>query len=82
MTMQNGTLVGKIVVANAVLVGHIAIAKGYTSYDGVYEITPKITAQHFNTKDKVMKKDLLVESIPYYEVENLQNGITVTIGEE
>lgn len=51
------------------------------SYDGSYEVTPTIGQQILQTKNKTMVNDLTIKSIPYSEVTNTSNGITVTIGE-
>lgn len=51
------------------------------SYKGKYEVTPKTSAQVLETAHKVMSKDVTVKSIPYYEVDNMQQGTTVIIGE-
>ena len=50
------------------------------SYDGSYEVTPTIEQQILQTKNKTMINDLTIKSIPYSEVTNTSNGITVTIG--
>lgn len=50
-------------------------------YDGSYEVTPKINAQSLNTAEKVMREDLKVKSIPYYEVDNTK-GTTIFIGDD
>lgn len=51
------------------------------SYDGSYEVIPTIGQQILQTKNKTMVNDLTIKSIPYSEVTNISNGITVTIGE-
>ena len=51
------------------------------SYKGKYEVTPSISAQVLDTAHKVMSKDVTIKSIPYYEVDNMQQGTTVIIGE-
>ena len=51
------------------------------SYDGSYEVTPTLVQQILQTKNKTMVNDLTIKSIPYSEVTNTSNGITVTIGE-
>lgn len=62
----------------------IEVLKGKTlnvvTYDGEYEVTPKIDEQVLETKNKTMKKDLTIKSIPYYETSNLSDGKTVIIG--
>ncbi len=50
-------------------------------YDGPYEVIPKIISQIMNTEDKVMKENLVVSAIPYFETSNL-TGKTVYIGGE
>lgn len=48
-------------------------------YEGEYTITPKVSQQEFETKNKRMKEDLTVLSIPYSQVSNPQGGLTVNI---
>lgn len=72
-------LVGRIR-SEDVIVGRLSKPVGYEEYKGVYNITPKATSQTMDTKNKLMKKDITVEAIPYYEVENVQGGVTVIIG--
>lgn len=52
----------------------------HSYYDGSYTVTPRSTAQILPTADKIMRNDLTVFKIPYWEVGNL-NGTTVYIGE-
>ena len=49
-------------------------------YEASYEIEPKTNSQKLDTKNKTMRDDLIIKPIPYYEVSNTANGITVTIG--
>lgn len=49
-------------------------------YTGEYEITPTITTQTLETKDKRMVDDVTVDAIPYYETTNPSGGYTVIIG--
>ena len=67
------------------LVGDIAISDTAAvrpdTYEGSYEIKPTTESQILQTKEKLMKDDLTVKAIPYAEVTNSSNGITVTIGE-
>lgn len=50
-------------------------------YHGVYEVTPNPFAEvELATEGKKMERNVVVEEIPYYEVEN-PNGTTVIIGE-
>lgn len=50
-------------------------------YTGAYEVVPKIREQVLETKEKILKENVTVKSIPYAEVTNIANGLTVTIGE-
>ena len=51
----------------------------HESFDGGYEITPKVENQLFETKNKLMKEDLNVLPIPFHMVNN-EKGQTVIIG--
>ena len=75
-------LVGKVYSNTPVLTGKVSIITGYDEYEGAYEVTPKVNSQMIETKDKLMYKDLIVSSIPYYEVSNSKGGTTIIIGGE
>lgn len=47
-------------------------------YDDAYEITPKTYTQKLETKSKLMKDDITVLEIPYFETSN-EDGTTVYI---
>lgn len=49
-------------------------------YAGDYNITPSVETQTLETAEKTMRDDLVIQAIPYAEVTNSANGITVTIG--
>lgn len=49
-------------------------------YTGAYEVTPKITEQHLPTQDRWLSHNVVVQAIPYYEVENVERGTTAIIG--
>jgi hypothetical protein len=70
--------------ASAQLIGEIqagsVVVQEPDYYDGAYDIRPSIDSQTVATKDKTMREDLLIEAIPYAEVTNNANGVTVTIG--
>ena len=52
-------------------------------YDGNYIVTPKAySSTILETADKIMRDDVTVLEIPYYEVSNLSGGYTVNIAEE
>lgn len=49
------------------------------SYEDEYEITPTLHTQTLATNGKLMESDVTVRAIPYFEVSNTANGVTVTI---
>lgn len=50
-------------------------------YDGAYELIPSATNdQVLYTAQKMLDADIKIKKIPYTEVSNNANGITVTIG--
>jgi hypothetical protein len=49
-------------------------------YEGEYEVTPKVTEQTMETKEKVMAENVTILAIPYYDVGNTAGGSTVFIG--
>lgn len=49
-------------------------------YGGPYEIVPAVKEQRLETAHKMLDENLVVKEIPYSEVSNLANGLTVTIG--
>lgn len=75
----NGTLA---VPAN--LVGYLTlpevISDATDEYDGEYIIIPSSVEQVLQTTDKLMRDDVTVKEIPYYETANLFGGETVYIG--
>ena len=54
-------------------------SSSYPTYDGSYDIIPRVDEQTLETKNKVLRDDVLVESIPYYQTSN-PYGNTVYIG--
>lgn len=56
-------------------------ASEYQSYNGTYEITPTVDSQKLETKGKLMRNDVTVREIPYYEVSN-NYGNTIYIGSD
>lgn len=49
-------------------------------YAGSYKVVSSFTEQKLPTKDKSMNDDVTIYGIPFSEVTNIFNGITVTIG--
>lgn len=51
----------------------------YPEYTGTYEVIPSIEMQILETKNKILKDDVSVKQIPYFETSNLY-GDTAYIG--
>ncbi len=66
------------------MVGNMASAyeAKVATYEGDYEVTPKVDAQELNTKHKYMKEDVTVCAIPFFVVGNTSGGNTVYIADE
>lgn len=54
----------------------------YADYDGAYSVTPTVGGETLPTKEKVMREDLEVRPIPFYETSNNSGGTTVYIAKE
>lgn len=52
----------------------------YPFYNGEYTVTPAPRSQVLETSRKVMRNNVVVQGIPYYEVSNLSGGYTANIG--
>lgn len=59
-------------------------AGDFEYYNGAYEATPKTdtSTQVFETKEKIMRRDFLVYTIPTAEEYNESGGVTFIIGED
>lgn len=55
---------------------------GYEVYEGSYTVTPKVTSQELETADRLLKENVTVNAIPYWDVSNETGGSTVYIGSE
>lgn len=53
---------------------------GVTPYTGSYEAIPRVTAQSLPTQDRWLDRDVVIQAIPYHEVENKERGTTAIIG--
>lgn len=53
---------------------------GYPEFPGPYEVTPRVEAQLLETREQVMREDVTVHAIPYFETTNLSGGYTAIIG--
>ena len=54
----------------------------YKEYTGEYTVIPSLSEQTLETKQKLMKENLTVMEIPYFETSNNSGGTTVYIGKE
>lgn len=77
---QVGTIVGNVI-SKMELAGTVQHPTGADMpvYDGDYEVVPASYEQQLQTKDKFVKKDITVKSIPFIETSN-DDGTTVYIG--
>ena len=55
---------------------------GGEPYEGPYDVTPKVTAQTLKTAQKLMREDVSVRAIPYFDVSNPAGGNTIYIAKE
>lgn len=53
---------------------------GVTPYSGSYEAIPRVTTQSLPTQDRWLDRDVVIQAIPYHEVENTECGTTAIIG--
>ena len=54
---------------------------GAEEYDGSYEVIPLAwDDQSLPTTNKILRHDVHIQEIPYYEVSNPSGGMTVNIG--
>lgn len=63
---------------NGILIPDTPVPEGEI-YEGDYIIKPAIQEQEMLTKNKIMKENVTIEAIPYYETSNM-SGKTVIIG--
>lgn len=82
-TLDSNSELSGVIENNNSISGTLTIGGGgsYTDYDGSYDIIPKTTSQTLNTTNKIMRDDVLIEEIPYFETSN-EYGNTIYIGSE
>ena len=51
-------------------------------YEGPYDVTPKVMAQTLPTAKRLMREDVAVRAIPYFDVSNPAGGNTIYIANE
>lgn len=52
----------------------------YPEYKGATEVTPHVVGQILPTMNTLLKRDIEIKAIPYYETTNLKGGYTAIIG--
>lgn len=63
--------------------GSLSVTTEPESFDGNYEVTPKaFESQTLETKDKLMKENITIKEIPYWESSNQSGGKTAYIAKE
>lgn len=55
---------------------------GAPIYDGVYDVTPRLSPQTLDTQGKLMREDVEVYGIPTYRTSNVGGGYTVVIAQD
>lgn len=78
------SLTGKLSL-NQSLTGTISEAASltYDMYEGDYSVIPDTKSdQIMNTSNKYLSDDIVVAAIPYHEIDNPSNGLTIYIGKE
>ena len=56
--------------------------QGIEVYKGEYAVTPKVEAQSLETANKLLKQNVAIRAIPFYETTNNSGGMTAYIGSE
>lgn len=81
--ISSGLNVLGTIISNNTLNGTLTIggSASLPDYSGSYEITPKIDSQTMATQNKIMRRNVNIKAIPYFETSNLY-GNTVYIGSE
>lgn len=75
-------LIGRLS-AGGFLIGRLSygtIGSGVEVYSEEYDVVPKVIPQSLNTENKILERDVTIESIPYYKVSNVYDGETAIIG--
>lgn len=76
------TLSGKLTCFGS-LSGKLSAVIDFNAYSGEYEVVPNaFNTQVLPTANKVLKKDIVVQKVPYFETSNNYDGVTVYIAEE
>lgn len=63
-------------------IGAKTINVGGRPYEGDYVVTPKVDQQTLDTKGAIMRDDVTILAIPYFETSNNSGGNTAYIAKE
>ena len=55
--------------------------RDFPYYEGTYEVTPDVSEQKLETKEKIMRDDVIIKEIPFFETSNNSGGTTVYIAD-
>lgn len=76
------SLSGKLSCAGG-LNGRVSVTREYDVYSGEYQVVPKAFEQQvLPTSNRVLKEDVVVREVPFYEVSNESDGVTAYIGKD
>lgn len=76
------SLTGKLSCSGG-LAGKVSVTKEYDVYGGDYTVIPKaFEEQILPTSNRVLKEDVIVKEVPFYEVSNDSDGMTAYIGKD
>lgn len=65
------------------LTGQLSIVKAHAPYVGDYKVVPKaFETQTLATANKVLKENIVIAEIPYFETSNESDGNTAYIAKE
>lgn len=79
--LSNGAAAGDILEGKAAYGDDGSIIQGaIEAYGGAATVTPRVAPQRLDTASKFMPSDITIGEIPYYSVDNDQDGQTVIIG--
>ena len=78
---NNINIVGSLTSINSIVGGIDLGGAEYPDYSGEYEITPQVESQTLPTRNKILRENMEVKEIPYYETSN-EYGNTIYIGSE
>lgn len=68
---------------SAEIKGTVTVARDYDIYDGEYEVTPNAhKSQTLETADKLLKENVTIAKVPYWETSNPSGGNTIYIADE